>query len=318
MSDEPVKMVEVTPSPANGDGFIDTEGMNLAQKVAAAIIEVNGGGAPQGFNDDKGYPYFTAAQVQEVTLRKALARRGVVVIPQVTNHDLDLTTIAGERGDRTRYDSRITMVFTITDGYESYTAQWVGAGSDWTTPDKGLYGAITSGHKYWLLKVFGIAADESDTEHAAGEEGSVTGTRKAARSASSGVPSCPVCHKDMWDNRPKKASGQFSEKWPDFKCKDKACGGVIWSALQLQPGHSLGGDDESQVPDKTAALAKVAELLKVLYGDKSGKMANEFAKWASQDRTGILTELNLGEVQACETELQGRYAKRASTPPKPA
>lgn len=314
MSDEPVK--------ANGAGFIDTEGMNLAQKIAAAIIEVDGGGIPAGYNTDKGYPYFTAAQVQEVTLRKALARRGIVVIPQVTNHDLDLTTIAGANGmDRTRYDSRIAMVMTVTDGYETYTAQWAGAGSDWAAPDKGLYGAMTSGHKYWLLKLFGIAADDGDTEHVTGEEGAATETRRATSAnarAGGAVPSCPACGKVMWDNRPKKASGEYSEKSPDFKCKDKTCGGVIWSALQLEPGHSLAaGADDSQVPDKANALAKVAELLKMLYGDKSGKMANEFAKWASQDRTGILTELNLGEVQACETELQGRYAKQASTPPKP-
>jgi hypothetical protein len=32
----------------------------------------------------------------------------------------------------------------------------------------------------------------------------------------------------MWDNRPKKASGQFSAKSPDFKCKNQDCGGVIW------------------------------------------------------------------------------------------
>lgn len=317
MSDESVQPVEATPAT-----FIDTEGMNLAQKIAAAIMEVAGGGQPQGYNDDKGYPYFTAAQVQEVTLRKALARRGIIVIPQVTNHELDLTTISGERGDRTRYDSRITMVFTITDGFESYTAQWAGAGSDWTTPDKGLYGAETSGHKYWLLKLFGIAADDSDTEHATGEEGAATRTSRATGAnarAGGAVPSCPACGKAMWDNRPKKASGEYSEKSPDFKCKDKTCGGVIWSALQLEPGHSLAaaGADDSQVPDKANALTKVAELLKLLYGDKSSKMANEFAKWASQDRTGILTELSLGEAQLCEAELQTRYAKRAGTPPKP-
>lgn len=32
----------------------------------------------------------------------------------------------------------------------------------------------------------------------------------------------------MWDNRPKKAAGTFSAKSPDWKCKDKACEGVIW------------------------------------------------------------------------------------------
>jgi hypothetical protein len=41
-------------------------------------------------------------------------------------------------------------------------------------------------------------------------------------------PSCPTCSGTMWDNRPKKASGDANPKSPDFKCRDKACGGVIW------------------------------------------------------------------------------------------
>lgn len=32
----------------------------------------------------------------------------------------------------------------------------------------------------------------------------------------------------FWDNRPKKASGQFNPKSPDFKCKNKSCGNGVW------------------------------------------------------------------------------------------
>jgi len=41
-------------------------------------------------------------------------------------------------------------------------------------------------------------------------------------------PSCPTCSGSMWDNRPKKASGDMNPKAPDFKCRDKSCQGVIW------------------------------------------------------------------------------------------
>ena len=41
---------------------------------------------------------------------------------------------------------------------------------------------------------------------------------------------CNICGKDMWDNRPKKASGEINPKGPDFKCKDKSCNGVVWPA----------------------------------------------------------------------------------------
>ena len=48
-------------------------------------------------------------------------------------------------------------------------------------------------------------------------------------STSSGIdPSCPTCSGSMWDNRPKKQSGDMNPKAPDFKCKDKSCQGVIW------------------------------------------------------------------------------------------
>ena len=39
---------------------------------------------------------------------------------------------------------------------------------------------------------------------------------------------CPNCGGQMWDNRPKKAAGEFNPAAPDFKCRDKSCGGVIW------------------------------------------------------------------------------------------
>lgn len=41
-------------------------------------------------------------------------------------------------------------------------------------------------------------------------------------------PSCPTCSGSMWDNRPKKQSGDMNPKAPDFKCRDKSCQGVIW------------------------------------------------------------------------------------------
>lgn len=296
---------------------IETERSNaaLVAKIAAAVLEVAGGGDPQGHNKNQSYAYHTTEQVLLGTIQ-ALARKGVICLSSVTDLDVDtvqITTAAGVA--RSRYDAHVKYAMLVTDGVGELFATWAGMGVSFESPDKAGYSAETSAHKYFLLKLFGIAADRdtNDSEHAAGEEGAVTGAQRAARSGASDVPMCPVCHKNMWDNRPKKASGEYSEKSPDFKCKDKTCGGVIWSALQLQPGHSMGpADDDSQVPDKANALAKVAELLKVLYGDKATHLGQEFAKWASQDRTINLAELNLGEVQMCEAELQARYAKRAN------
>ena len=58
--------------------------------------------------------------------------------------------------------------------------------------------------------------------------GKVESVERLAPVLSSVAPSCPTCSGTMWDNRPKKASGDANPKSPDFKCRDKACGGVIW------------------------------------------------------------------------------------------
>lgn len=40
---------------------------------------------------------------------------------------------------------------------------------------------------------------------------------------------CEYCGGEVWDNRQKKASGQFSERSPDYTCKDRdGCGGAAW------------------------------------------------------------------------------------------
>jgi len=39
---------------------------------------------------------------------------------------------------------------------------------------------------------------------------------------------CPKCGQAMWDNRPKKQSGKYSSKAPDFKCSNRECGHALW------------------------------------------------------------------------------------------
>ena len=42
------------------------------------------------------------------------------------------------------------------------------------------------------------------------------------------VPKCAKCGGAMWDNRPKKASGEYKATSPDFACKDKNCKHAEW------------------------------------------------------------------------------------------
>lgn len=54
------------------------------------------------------------------------------------------------------------------------------------------------------------------------------------------ISSCEKCGGEVWDNRAKKNSGEFSAKSPDFVCKDKTgCGESYWlSAPKAQAGAS--------------------------------------------------------------------------------
>ena len=47
----------------------------------------------------------------------------------------------------------------------------------------------------------------------------------------SDVPACPKCSGRMWDNRLTKRN----PKAPDFKCRDRACEGVVWPPKPGQP-----------------------------------------------------------------------------------
>jgi hypothetical protein len=56
-----------------------------------------------------------------------------------------------------------------------------------------------------------------------------------AAAASGGSPAsldlkCPKCSGPVYDNRAKKASGEYKASSPDAKCRNKDCGGVIWPA----------------------------------------------------------------------------------------
>jgi hypothetical protein len=84
--------------------------------------------------------------------------------------------------------------------------------------------------------------------------------------------SCPKCGGQMWDNR----AGKTNPKAPDFKCKDRACDGVIWpprrarqqpapAAAPVELGHLPGvpmASEQQPAPATTPQerLDKLANL----------------------------------------------------------
>ena len=131
---------------------------------------------------------------------------------------------------------------------------------------------LTYLRRYALAAIVGVVSDDDDGEAAAAparkpaprqeppqafmrnvtEVASVLGAtverveRVEPRDPSRG-PACPVCSGEMWDNRPKKASGAVNPKAPDFGCKNKACSGRVWKVSD-KPAEPMPTPDDDVIP----------------------------------------------------------------------
>jgi hypothetical protein len=137
-----------------------TDPLNLAEKIAAARVKL-GSLKPDKTNKDQNYMYISADKILE-RAGDVLSEAGITIVPTVV--DTALTNV--ERPNKTpRIDAVLKMSFQVTDGLTDYIAFWVGCGSDYVTPDKAIYKAITSGHKYFLMKLLQVGVGNEDSEH---------------------------------------------------------------------------------------------------------------------------------------------------------
>ena len=89
----------------------------------------------------------------------AMAKHDVFILPEV----LDAVTVeAGQtaRG-KTNYRTTVRLRFEVIGGGHSKQILWFGQGDD--TGDKSLQKAVTSGYKYFLLKLF-LASGAEDSQ----------------------------------------------------------------------------------------------------------------------------------------------------------
>ena len=138
-----------------------SEQLNLAQRIAKASATVGGKLQTDKKNKQDNYDYISSDKILAV-VGQAMADCGVVVFPAVVEHDLQL---GQSSGGKTRYDVRVKFDMTISDGVSTMTMPWFGVGADYAAPDKATYKAITSGHKYFLAKLFCIGVGNEDGEH---------------------------------------------------------------------------------------------------------------------------------------------------------
>lgn len=133
---------------------------NIVSKLSK-VVGALGSFAPDKTNTQQRYDYISADQVLS-RVGVALAAEGIMIIPAISEEAVELVN---PKPNQTRYDATVALEMNITDGESSMVQQWVGRGSDYGVPDKALYKAITSGHKYFLMKLFNIGVGNDDGEH---------------------------------------------------------------------------------------------------------------------------------------------------------
>jgi hypothetical protein len=137
----------------------------LVSKIAKAALDVGGKLSADRKNKDQGYDYLSADKILSIC-GQALFTQGIVVIPAVVHNEVILCEYVDQYNkQKRRYDAEVDFIFAISDGETSLEQTWSGAGSDYSVPDKALYKAITSGHKYFLAKLLCIGAGNEDGEH---------------------------------------------------------------------------------------------------------------------------------------------------------
>jgi len=150
----------------------------LITKISKAALDVGGKLKADKTNKEQNYDYLSADKILS-DCGQALFTQGVVIIPEILAQEITLHEYTDAYGKaKKRYDARVDFIFHIADETTSYDAKWYGVGSDYSVPDKSLYKAITSGHKYFLMKLLCIGAGNEDAEHE--EE---PGEKKQAKSA---------------------------------------------------------------------------------------------------------------------------------------
>jgi hypothetical protein len=144
---------------------------DLIAKLAKAAQDVGGKLSADKTNKEQNYEYLSADKILSIS-GQALAGQGIMIIPQLTGRHIDVLEYTDKYNNaKRRYDCQVDFVFTITDGGDKeILSPWVGMGSDYMTPDKAVYKAITSGHKYFLMKLLCIGAGNEDGEHETEDE----------------------------------------------------------------------------------------------------------------------------------------------------
>lgn len=102
------------------------------------------------------------------------------------------------------------------------------------------------------------AASSPTTRQNTASNGNGNGSAAPRQKGSPSAPKCDKCGGAMWDNRAKKASGEFKDSSPDFSCKDKQCKHAVW--LKDEPTAA------DEAAEKDRVVAGIESMLREMSG----------------------------------------------------
>ena len=90
---------------------------------------------------------------------------------------------------------------------------------------------------------------------------------------------CPMCQSPMWDNKEKKASGEFKATSPDFSCKNKDCHHGIWpekpKSAPLKPSTEIKPPTKSTLGPLLKDIFNELQELRELIRDMRQELLNK-------------------------------------------
>jgi hypothetical protein len=145
-----------------------------------------------------------------------------------------------------------------------------------------LGSAMSYGRRYGLAGFFMIASDEDDDGNAASRAPVRAAARQEIAQARAQAPAtashtlpdtrstadeveCPKCGGRTWDNRATKKN----PKAPDFKCRDRACDGVVWPPKDEPVGAGVQPGRESAKGPFTTTDSSFDDFQRAVEADDS-------------------------------------------------
>lgn len=129
------------------------EAKNLSAKIAAIAKEI-GAIAKDGKNEQQGYAFIEYAQVA-AKARELQAKHGIAIVPTIKSYES--TEVRNKYGN-IGYHYLIKLNFTVVnvdDQNDQIVVDWIGEATDFG--DKGINKAITSGAKYFMMRLYNIS-----------------------------------------------------------------------------------------------------------------------------------------------------------------